>query len=112
MSSTGLIIITAAGFQVFRIEEELSTLYRTGYCFVAIYTSVLIHICSRLIRMYVYIPCILYDIEANNYSRIIIRSYAFHEIRKALLENILTKDLMIPKDQLISSSVGTSGRRF
>jgi hypothetical protein len=30
-----------------------------------------------------------------------------------LLENILTKDFsIIPKDQPISSSVGTSGKRF
>jgi hypothetical protein len=58
------------------------------------------------------IPCILCDVIANNYNRIIIRSYALYEIMTVLLENILTKDLMIPKDQLISSFVGTSGRQF
>jgi hypothetical protein len=59
------------------------------------------------------IPCILCDVIANNYNRTITRLYALHKIGRVLLENILTGDfLMIPKDQLISSSVGTSGRRF
>ena len=48
-----------------------------------------------------------------NYLRIITRLYALHAMGMVLLESILTKDFsMIPKDQPMSSSVGTSGRRF
>jgi hypothetical protein len=63
--------------------------------------------------MYVYIPYVLDDTVTNTYNRIIIRLYALVLIGKVLLGNTLIKDLLtIPKDQLIGSSVGTSGRRF
>lgn len=63
--------------------------------------------------MYVYIPYVLDNLVANNYDRTITRLYALLLIGKVSLEKTLIKDLlMIPKDQLISFSVGTSGRRF
>jgi hypothetical protein len=63
--------------------------------------------------MYVYIPYVLDKTVTNNYDRIITRLYALLLIGKVFLEKTLIKDLlMIPKDQLISFSVGTSGRRF
>jgi hypothetical protein len=53
MSSTGLAIISAAGFQFTQKVEETSILCRMGYCFAATYTIYLICMVSRLIRMYV-----------------------------------------------------------
>jgi hypothetical protein len=94
-------------------KEAKSILYRMGYCFVAIYTSSLIRILSRLTQMYVHIPCVLCEKVANNYSRTITRLYALIVMGTALLENTSTKDLpMIPKDQLNSFYVGISGRLF
>jgi len=63
--------------------------------------------------MYVYTPCVLYNIITNNYNRIITRLYALMLMGLTLLVNTSIKDLlMIPKDQLMGSSVGTSGRQF
>jgi hypothetical protein len=51
--------------------------------------------------------------KCANYFRIITRSYAFHEIKRALLENILTEDFsMIPNDQLNSFYAGILDRLF
>jgi hypothetical protein len=50
---------------------------------------------------------------ANDYLRTITRLYALFVMDTALLGISSIKDLsMIPKDQLINSSVGTFGRRF
>lgn len=87
---------------------------QNGYCFAAIYTSSLIRIWFESTQMYVYTLYILYkSLIANSYIRIITRLYAFVMMERVSLESLLINDLsMIPKDQLISSYVGTSGRLF
>jgi hypothetical protein len=59
MNSIGMSKITAVGSRLLQMEkkskEEQSILYKMGYYFVAIYTRLLICICSQLIQLYVYL---------------------------------------------------------